>query len=178
MTEEQNRVRASVLECMRRHASTVHVIALMDEDDGFLSTTATSVTLTTMDPPTMLVCLNGNTRVGAAINRIETFSINTLAADQVAVAAACAGGLDHGKRLAAADWRFDEDDIPYLASAQSSLRCKIVNIVGSGTHHVVFGEVVSARYQADVAPLMYLNRAYGHFFPSAAHELSNHVIGW
>lgn len=178
MTEQNNTVRAGVLECMRRHAATVHVIAFMDAQGNFLSTTVTSVTLATMDPPTMLVCLNTNTRIGSAIGDVGTFTINTLATGQVSVAAACAGGIDHSQRFAAANWCLHEDGTPYLASAQSSMRCRVANIVTSGTHRVVFGEVLGTHCEPDAAPLMYLNRAYGQFRPSPAHDVSSHLIGW
>lgn len=163
---------------MRRNAATVHVIALVDDSDAFLSTTATAVTLTTMDPATMLVCLNGSTRIGDAIMRATTFSINALTITQVHVAAACAGGREHSKRFETADWVLDDDGVPYLRDAQSSMVCEVEDIVVSGTHNVVFGRVRVARYLPTVAPLIYLNRSYGQFRASEAHDLSRHLFGW
>lgn len=178
MAEVLNSVRSEVVECMRRMASTVSVIALMDDGGEFLSATVTSAMLATMDPATMMVCLHGGTRMGAAIRSAKKFSINLLATDQVHIAAACAGGLDHAKRFGAANWETNDLGVPILVDAQACLICEKTEEVSCGTHIIAFGEVTDARHRTDSDPLIYLNREYGHFQKSIQHDLARHSLCW
>jgi len=147
---------------LRRVASTVYVVAV-NEGDDFFATTATAVTSVSFDPPTVLVCLNRSSAIGAAIERSDVFTLSVLKADQAAQSQACAGGSSHDERKEHFSSYEGEYGASVLRNAQASLICRRSSIVHCGTHTIVFGEVVDANHDPDVNPLIYLNGKYGAF---------------
>lgn len=148
---------------LRRVASTVYVVATKNGDETFFATTATAVTSVCFDPPTVLVCLNRTSAIGAAIEQNEFFSLSVLKAGQESQSQACAGGASHEERKALFTPHEGEVDAAVLRDAQASLICRRSTTLHCGTHTIVFGEVVDAAYDADVNPLIYLNGKYSAF---------------
>lgn len=162
VVESHDKVIDSLRLALRRVASTVYVVAVKSEG-AFFATTATAVTSVSFDPPTVLVCINRSSAIGAAIEKGEVFSLNILKADQANESQACAGGASHDERQALFSPCEGEYGAAVLRDAQASLICRRSTTLHCGTHTIVFGEVVDAIHDADVNPLVYLNGKYGSF---------------
>lgn len=148
---------------LQKYPAAVTVIAARSENGDFYATTATAVTVVTMDPPTMLCCLNRAATLAGHLKDCTHYSINVLRVDQQAIAEACAGKLERHEREGIGQWLEVVPGAPVWAEAQVSLLCRRSNSITYGTHELLFGEVEAVRIGEGVAPLMYLNRLYGTF---------------
>lgn len=147
---------------MRRLAATVSIIATADED-GWHGMTATSVTSVSMDPPSVLVCVNTTTSLHKVLHAGRRFSVNLLRASQEAQAGTFSSSKIRGvDRFAEHAWKAsdEEDSLPYLVDAQSNLFCDIDQAVSYGTHTIFIGRVRAVRNGELVSPLLYADGQY------------------
>lgn len=162
VAEIRDNVTDSLRLALRRVASTVYVVAVKSEN-AFFAATATAVTSVSFNPPTVLVCLNCSSAIGAATEQSDVFSLSVLKADQASQSQACAGGTSHDERKSHFVPSGGEYDALVLRDAQASLICRKTTAFRCGTHVIVLGEVVDASHDADVNPLVYLDGKYGIF---------------
>ncbi|MEW9834939.1 flavin reductase family protein [Mesorhizobium sp. ZMM04-4] len=94
--------------------------------------------------------------------RNGNFALNTLAADQQAIAAAFSGqtGLSEAERFKLAEWDRIESGAPTLAGALAVFDCEIIDTKDHATHRILFGKVAGIRIGDALHPLMYFNRSY------------------
>ena len=147
---------------MRRLAATVCIIATADED-GWHGMTATSVTSVSMDPPSVLVCVNTTTTLHKVLHSGKRFCVNLLRASQEAYAGTFASSKIRGAdRFADHAWKANEDEggLPYLVDAQANLFCDIDHMVPYGTHTIFIGRVNAIRIGELVSPLVYADGQY------------------
>lgn len=126
--------------------------------DGILyGTTASSMTSVSLDPPTLLVCMNKSSTTGRAIATSRHFAVNVLAEDQSELSSRFArpgssfAGLrvGHGHRGA-----------PVLPDSLATFECRVTDEVVAGTHVVIIGEVERAEGRAGL-PLTYFRGRLG-----------------
>ncbi|KKW92028.1 flavin reductase family protein [Sphingobium chungbukense] len=145
---------------MRRMASAVSIVTAVDAAGERAAMTATSVTSLTLDPPSMLVCINRNARIHRFLEAAGNFCINILAADQIVHAQACGGGSVPGERFAIPGWD-EKAGIPVLDGAQAAILCRQKSRMTFGTHDIVIGEVMKVLIgNTDVDPLLYIDGSY------------------
>lgn len=150
---------------MRRLASTVSVVTAL-ADGRPLGMTMTAVTSLAMDPPSLLICVNSQTRLHAALSREgEHFCVNLLRHGQEEMASAFGGGLPPEHRFGIGDWAHDENGVPYLRDAQSNLFCTMSKAISHGSHTVFIGTVRQVRLEGEVGPLLYGD---GRYLPFAS----------
>jgi flavin reductase (DIM6/NTAB) family NADH-FMN oxidoreductase RutF len=128
--------------------------------------TCTSLTSATLEPPTLIVCLNVASGTLAAIEEGGRFAVNLL--------------HEHGRQAAevfaspAAD-RFDlvrwrpspVTGQPLLAKdAYATAECRTSGTALAGDHAVVFGEVVHIEQNVSEAPLLYGMRTFSRWLQS------------
>lgn len=167
IAESREDVVKSLRNALRRVASTVFIVATKSGDD-FFATTATAVTSVSFNPPTVLVCLNLSSSIGAAIEKSDAFSLNVLKADQASQSQICAGGASHEERKALFDLHNAAHGAAILRDAQASLICRKTMGLQCGTHLIVLGEVVDVLHDEEVNPLVFLDGKYGGFAASNA----------
>lgn len=148
-------------EAMSRLGAAVH-IATTDGPAGRGGTTVSAVTSVSDAPPTVLVCVNRQARINAAIKANGLFAINTLPAEAQELSDAFAGKGDLGfdDRFALADWHRLVTGSPILRGARVALDCRVTEVSEIGTHSVIFGEIVGIELGARGPALIYLDRAY------------------
>jgi flavin reductase len=150
-------------EAMSRVAGAVHVIATSGPG-GLSGATATAVTSVTDSPPSLLICLNQQSRTLASIRANGAFSVQALAADQIEVARVFAGaeGVEGAARFRPADgWTgLNGDSQPLLRGALASFSCRLSQLTPVGTHMIVIGAVEQAEAGGDATALAYFRRAY------------------
>jgi flavin reductase (DIM6/NTAB) family NADH-FMN oxidoreductase RutF len=143
---------------MRRFPAAVTIVTTryQGEDVGM---TATAVTSLSMDPPSLLLCVNRGNGFHTPIEENQDFCINILREGQHDISTNFGGGKPAHERFAVGEWR-DQGGIPYLADAQASIFCHKTALFGHTTHSIVVFEVTGLLLQDDIAPLLYVDGRY------------------
>lgn len=145
-------------QAMRRFPAAVSVITTRwnGNDCGM---TATAVTSLSMDPPSILVCVNRNSGFHAHLEEVQQFCVNVLREGQHMISTNFGGAKPAEERFAEGDWR-ERDGLPYLADAQSVIFCKKSAAFIHATHSIVVGEATGLILHDQVAPLLYIDGRY------------------
>lgn len=148
----------SVRSAMRRVASTVNVISIC-VDGRPMGITATAVSSISLDPPSLLVCINRAASLHASMGDMSHFCVNVLHRDQEAVARMFADRAQHALRFSSG-WDVDCAPAPRLIEAQASFLCRRIDSHSFGTHSIFIGVVEDVHARDDTDPLIYLNGRY------------------
>lgn len=146
-------------QAMRRVASTVNVISICVDGEA-MGITATAVSPISMDPPSLLVCINRAASVHASMEDVDRFAVNVLHRDQEHVARVFADRRFHAERFADG-WEQDSASPPRLADAQATILCRRIDHHQFGTHSIFIGVVEAVTTRDGVDPLVYLDGRYG-----------------
>jgi flavin reductase len=146
------------LQAMRGVAATVSVVA-SERDGERIGLVATSVTSLSLEPVSLLVCVNRSSESGAALLRAEIFSVNALSCSQIDIARSFASGGERRRRFDTGHWE-TAYGAPVLLGAQASFVCRRTRALAYGTHDILVGELLLAKANAEAKPLIYLNGAY------------------
>ena len=155
---------ASFRDAMRRLAATVTIVSARGADRRH-GITATAVTSLSMEPPSLLVCVNRAGSLHALLSESDRFCVNLLRSEQAALSDAFSGKLPSEERFLHGAWREDSTGLPYLADGQASIFCRRKEAIQQGSHSIFIGEVESVLLSEDVSPLIYSNGAYGRCSP-------------
>ena len=143
---------------LRRFASAVAVVTCRDGQARH-AMTATAVNAMSMQPPSMIVCVNRSTAFHAAISGADSFAINILHRDQAEISAGC-GGKVHGEdRFGFGAWS-EEGGVPVLTDAQARIVCAKEARFDYGSHTIFVGRVVSVGIHGMVDTLIYVDGKY------------------
>jgi flavin reductase len=149
-------------EGMSRVAGAVHIVAT-DGPSGRAGFTATAVTPITDSPASLLVCVNAAGRSARSLAANGVFCVNTLTAEDRAVADTFAGRADlHGQdRFAIGEWSSLATGAPFLATSLVSFDCRLRDARLVSTHYVVIGEIVAVHLgESHLSALVYQGRHY------------------
>jgi flavin reductase (DIM6/NTAB) family NADH-FMN oxidoreductase RutF len=144
---------------LRRFAKSVMVITSLHEGKRY-AMSATAVSELSLDPPTMLVCVNRSAGLHVPLMKGADFAINMLHFGQEDIAANCAGKLHGEDRFGVGAWQASDLGPPILSDAQAYFVCRQQQRVDHGTHSIFIGEVVSAYTNEKVDPLVYVDGRY------------------
>jgi flavin reductase (DIM6/NTAB) family NADH-FMN oxidoreductase RutF len=145
-------------EAMRRVASTVNVISICLRNEP-MGITATAVSSLSLDPPSLLICINRASTVHAPMGDVTHFRVNVLHRDQEPVARMFSDRSQHALRFSDG-WNLDCELPPRLIDAQASILCRRIDHHQFGTHSIFIGVVEEVTVRDDVHPLVYLNGRY------------------
>jgi flavin reductase (DIM6/NTAB) family NADH-FMN oxidoreductase RutF len=144
---------------LRRLGKAVVVVTCWHEGRRW-AMTATAVSELSMDPPSLLVCVNRSASLHGPLTMGAAFCVNILRADQLAVSQACAGGAKGEERFSHGLWDSGACGTPYLREAQANFFCEYETHFDHGTHAVVIGAVREVDCSGDVDPLIYVDGGY------------------
>ena len=163
IAETDPQLSTSVKQAMRRVASTVNIITICVRGDP-MGITATAMSSLSMDPPSLLVCINRSATMHGSITDVTHFGVNVLHAEQAHLAQMFADRSQRALRFASG-WHVDCERPPRLADAQASFLCRRIDLHQFGTHSILIGLVEDVVFREGVDPLVYLNGQYGraHF---------------
>ncbi|PKN91971.1 MAG: flavin reductase [Chloroflexi bacterium HGW-Chloroflexi-6] len=123
--------------------------------------TVSSFTSLSLKPPQVLIALAQNTRTHDLVNRSRIFGLTILAENQQELSDRFAGRIaDELDRLDGIETFKMVTGAPLLSGGISCLDCRVVTMLGSGTHTVFVGEVLAARDLNGENPLVYFDRQY------------------
>ena len=157
---------------LRRLASAVAVVTCRDGQRRH-AMTATAVNALSMEPPSMLVCVNRAAAFHAAISRAQEFAINILHRDQVPVSVACGGKARGEERFGVGEWG-EENGAPVLAHAQARIVCARESRFDYGSHTIFIGRVTSVGIDGALDPLIYVDGRYAGLPDEALSWRSSH----
>lgn len=143
---------------MRRVAATVTLISTTDASGRRHGMAATAVNSVTMDPPTLLICVNHSASIHAPLVQSGRFCINVLMPSHHELVGYFSGLKTGEGRFESGDWRLDEaSGLPYLHGAQCNLFCRTESVTTVGTHSVIIAAVGAVQIADEVTPLLYAN---------------------
>lgn len=130
-----------------------------DERSGL---TATSVSSLSMEPPSLIVCVNRSSSMISVLRDRRSFGVNILAAHHREVADRFAGrhGVSGADRFAGSDWIELVTGAPLLADALAAVDCTVDSIVDWNTHALVIGRVEAVRLHGGPQALAYWRGGY------------------
>ena len=143
---------------MRRVASTVNVISIRVGGQP-MGITATAVSPISMDPPSLLVCINRAASVHGSMEDVSHFRVNVLHREQETVAQMFADRTQHRLRFQSG-WDLSCAAAPRLVDAQATILCRRIDSHSFGTHSIFIGIVEEASARDDIDPLVYLDGRY------------------
>jgi flavin reductase (DIM6/NTAB) family NADH-FMN oxidoreductase RutF len=124
--------------------------------------TATAVASLSLDPPTLIVCLNrgASTYVGLAPG--VAFGVSVLGADHRELAERFAGrtGEEGAERIREGRWLIPPSGAPLLWDALAAFECEVEDVVERHTHAIVIGRVKHAVAGSGGGALVYWRGGY------------------
>ncbi len=142
---------------MRGLASAVCVITSRHENRAN-GMTATAVCSVSADPASILVVVNQSNRSHAIIRESGVFAVHVLAKGQEPLAAHFAGRPE--QPFVGVPVRSGATEVPVIEHCETVLECVVAAETDFGTHTIVVGRIVAARYGA-AEPLLYCNGQFG-----------------
>src|SRR5689334_22694199 len=143
-------------EGLRRLAKAVVVITCQHEGARF-AMTATAVSELSMDPPSLLICVNRSASLHAPLAAKAGFCVNVLHHAYADISTLCSGKAKGEARFALGRWEAETGGTPYLADAQASFLCRHERSLDYGTHSIVIGLVEKVLIHGTVDPLVYVH---------------------
>jgi flavin reductase (DIM6/NTAB) family NADH-FMN oxidoreductase RutF len=151
----------------RRLVTGVALVTVRDEQDRPMGMTASAVASVSLEPQSMLVCINRGTHTWDLIRDRRRFGVSVLDEGQRHIAEHGAQpGADKGLDVCWLDPRLASDAPPAIAGALSLLTCAVDRVAEVGTHAIVVPEVQGILLGGDGAPLAYFEGAYRQLDPS------------
>ena len=143
---------------MRNYIYSVSILSNKNIDGELNAITVSSVTSISMEPPSLLVCINKSSRIHDKLIKNSDFCINLLNKNQQEISNICSTDSLY-------DHRFDHDKwntqtIPFLEEAQANIFCSIEDLVPYHTHTIVIGKVLNAISNDKINTLSYINGKY------------------
>ena len=92
---------------MRRYIYSVSIMSNRDSNDNPNAITVSSVTSISMEPPSILICINKSSKIHDSIVLGSKFCINLLTKDQHELSNICSDDQKHDQRFADQNWNLD-----------------------------------------------------------------------
>ena len=157
-TMDPEPVKKEFLQAMRGITSTVTVVSAKNGENK-QAMTATSVASLSLDPPSMLVCINHEASIHEVMKEGLGFCINILSLGQENLANLCSVKEKEEQRFLEGNWS-ELENIPYNSDSQSNLFCNCVQVIQHKTHTIYVGEVTKVINKNTFDPLLYKDGNY------------------
>ena len=159
MVADEGGLQTSFRHAMRRMPAAVTVVTSADATRRH-GMTATAVASLSLDPPSLVVCINRATLLHDIMHAGEHFCVNILREDHVEISAAFSGAAPPEARFSIGNWQTAPEGVHYLEDAQTSIICRKMSSVLHATHAIFVGEAVAVHFRETVTPLIYQNGSY------------------
>jgi flavin reductase (DIM6/NTAB) family NADH-FMN oxidoreductase RutF len=136
------------------------VIATARTAEGPVGMTINSFTSITLEPATVLICLNTRNRGYDAVLESGSYAVNILGGSHARIATLFATpGLSQEERFRLVQSSSMVTGSPIITGAAAWMDCRVNDVQHVGTHGLFFGEVVAAgQDELDEVPLAYYQR--------------------
>lgn len=139
--------------------SGVSVITTQRGEERF-GVTVSSVTSLSLEPASILVCLNQRLSITEVIDETGVFAVNILGKEQGDLASQFA--VRHEDKFRDVNVSVDGMGNPILSDALAHLECRLVSKENFGTHHILIAVIESATSRSG-EPLAYFRSSFGRF---------------
>jgi len=143
---------------MRNYIYSVSILSNKNIDGELNAITVSSVTSISMEPPSLLVCINKSSRIHDTLIKNSDFCINLLNKNQQEISNICSTDSLYDQRFDHDKW--NTQTIPFLVEAQANIFCSIEDLVPYHTHTIVIGRVLNAISNDKINTLSYVNGKY------------------
>jgi flavin reductase (DIM6/NTAB) family NADH-FMN oxidoreductase RutF len=143
---------------MRRLVSGVAIVTTVQNGTRH-GMTATAVNSLSVEPPSILVCINRGASLHGPAAEGGRFCVNLLSKQQAGTGHRFAIKPDGESRFATGDWRY-EHGLPWLEDAQANLFCETAELKRFATHTIFIGLVKDVKLSAAIDPLIYLDGGF------------------
>ena len=143
---------------MRRYIYSVSIMSNKDDNGNSNAITVSSVTSISMDPPSLLICINKSSRIHDTLQIGSKFCINLLKKDQEELSNICSDEESYEEGFNNKNW--DTKEIPFLSNAQANIFCKVDKLTSYHTHTIVVGLVENANHTNEISTLTYVDGKY------------------
>lgn len=140
--EDKTSLEADFRKVMRRVASGVALVTTRDRNGnphGFAATTANSLS---MDPPSMVVCVNRSASAFPVLDDRQAFCVNLLSIDDRAILDHFSQSHGRHLRFDSARWMEGAEQLPYLEGAPACVFCQTDAHLDYGSHRLLAGRIV------------------------------------
>jgi flavin reductase (DIM6/NTAB) family NADH-FMN oxidoreductase RutF len=148
-------------EALSQVATSVSIVCT-DGAHGIAGLTCSAVCAVTLEPPTVIVCVNRKSAANAVIKANGVLCVNSLGAEQVELSQMFAGvdRVPMKERFSGPHWSVLTTGSPYCTRSRVALDCRVSEVREVGTHTVFFAEVLSTVHVANDQPLIHHRRGY------------------
>ncbi len=145
---------------MRHIPTGVTVVTSLKEGEprGMTVNAFASVSL---DPPSLLICVNREARSYLFISTSRIFCVNVLAGDQAELAKHFSGKV-RDLQFAGVGYDIDATGAPVLHGAVAHFDCEVADEHHVGSHSIIIGRVISCAARPG-SPLGYFNGGFHDF---------------
>lgn len=152
----------------RRWASGVSVV-LTREDDGFRGATVAAFAVVSLEPPTVLICLDREARMSTRVPEAGIFSVSILDLSHEFLAERFAGRAPLvDARLSGVGHVAAPSGLPVLTGALAWFDCRVGAVHDGGDHVVIVGDVREVGTGDDTDdPLLFYEGRYRALAPGA-----------
>lgn len=145
---------------MRLLAGGVCIVAT-NSDGEWHGLTMTAVCSLTMDPPSIIACVNRDAGAHDTMSATRRVSVNLLSHDHMDLAELFSSSRVKGpERFDESKWVGMASGVPALIDALAVLDCEVVREITVGQHSVFFCEVKNVRLKPNGRPLVHFNREF------------------
>jgi 3-hydroxy-9,10-secoandrosta-1,3,5(10)-triene-9,17-dione monooxygenase reductase component len=155
-------------EARRRWASGVSVV-LTHQDDGFRGATVAAFAVVSLEPPTVLICLDHEAWMSTLVPESGVFAVSILERGHEFLAERFAGRAPLvDLRLTGVGHVPAPSGLPVLTGALAWFDCRVRAVHDGGDHVVILGDVKHTGVGADTDdPLLYYEGRYRALEPGA-----------
>ena len=153
---------AELRAAMRRHAAGVCILTT-GAGEAVNGMAVTAVSSFSLDPPSMLVCVNRSASVVRDVEVGGRFGLSLLARGDERLVEHFAGRPSGRERFCDPSWRLNAGELPRLEGAPANLGCRLERTLAYGTHLAWIGLLEQVRLGPDAPSLVYRDGALGPF---------------
>lgn len=133
-------------------ATGVTVITTKNEGE-LVGLTANAFSSVSLDPPIILVCIDKKSSSMQALKKDAPFAVNILQKDQEDECWRFAKrSID---KFEGASYTLSNEGVPLLKGNLATLECSVAEVIESGDHYIVTGDVKSTSYDTQAEPLLF-----------------------
>ena len=155
---EDSNLKENFISAMRAIPSTVYVVSAKSGDERH-AMTAISVVSLSMEPPSVLVCINKKASIHSILSKNSLFCINILSSEQESLSQVCSVSEEGESRFQDATWEQDEDYV-FNKESLSNIFCKCVDTIDHSSHTIFIAEVKRTLNNSSNEPLVYKSGKY------------------
>tara|TARA_B110001450_G_scaffold203971_1_gene193562 strand:- start:4883 stop:5380 length:498 start_codon:yes stop_codon:yes gene_type:complete len=154
-------MKENFIKMMRTLVYPVCIVSAKSNNNKY-AITVSSVTSVSLDPPSLLVCINRSSSITDALHIGGRLNLNFLAPAQKEIASICSSKENKNKRFDNDLWAIDVNNTPFLEGSNAIAFSKIADIVEHETHIIVIVYVdrIIANDLGQRDPLLYCNGSY------------------